>query len=899
MINPEHPDYTCTPASPYRPTFTYEPGERVGNVEVSVVTPFYNTSALFHDTATSLFRQSFQSWEWLIINDGSTDRASLDLLEYYRNRDPRIRVYDQVNGGPGKARNAGVALARGSLIVFLDSDDLLEPTAIEKWYWFLRCRPDAAFVKSYDVGFGDHNYLWTMGFHSGEKFLEHNCVQPNCMVRAEVHRAIGGFDEAIVDGLEDWDYWLKMANHGFWGDSIHEYLTWYRRSDDHHVRWNNWQKENEFRERLRMSYPRLWEQSFPRLEVFPRPHREPLPQDDGAINDLRKVKRRLLMLIPHMEMGGADKFNLDLIQCMIRDHDYEVTVVATLSAAATWGHLFTALTPDVFILENFLHSRHAWSFVRYLLKSRRPDVICLTNSEFGYHYLPVLRTEFPGVPVFDYLHIEEEYWKSGGYPRYSLDYKDWLDLTVVSSHHLKNWMVERGGYAAQIEVCYTSIEPANWSRESVDADGTRAKWGITPDVPVVLYAGRLCPQKQPHVLAEVLKRLEHLGCTFQALIAGDGPDYAWLEDTLARASLQRARLLGALPSRDIRDLLAVSDLLFLPSKMEGIALILYEAMAMGVVPVGADVGGQRELVTPECGLLVVPGHEEVETYTRWLHELLINPTRRRRMAAAGAQRIRDQFPLRQMGERMHRLMDRLIVDSRRPGFIPPPREVVRDLWRLEATELIQWEKTSHTLWRKVLARDQEFSELRNRHDELQGQAALMANEISLLRGAISLSMARSLGLLFRRLSGCLGLSLICDKKHIEQRTVKIEILYERNPASTGSECRYGGMRHDGSAIFLTNNIEFCGTWRRNEVPGAYLAPSVLCSGLAGNAITMKAIGQSIRLLIYHQPAAGMIRLELGPHQTVHDLYAPEDRRGYQEYTWNHDGWLIRPWGQSA
>ena len=66
-------------------------------------------------------------------------------------------------------------------------------------------------------------------------------------------------------------------------------------------------------------------------------------------------------------------------------------------------------------------------------------------------------------------------------------------------------------------------------------------------------------------------------------------------------------MLGGVPNEKMRDLLAAADIFFLPSRWEGIALAIYEAMSMGVAVVGAIVGGQAELVTPECGVLIPRG----------------------------------------------------------------------------------------------------------------------------------------------------------------------------------------------------------------------------------------------------------------------------------------------------
>src|SRR5262249_3138606 len=152
------------------------------------------------------------------INDCSTDPESLAILSGYRQRDPRVRVIDhEVNKGLSAARNTGFHAARTPYVIQLDSDDLLEPTAVEKWYWFLESHPKLAFAEGYTVGFGAQEYVWTKGFHDGSAFLEANLVAPSSIVRKAVHRAVGGYDEVVRGGLEDWDFWLHCASRGYWG----------------------------------------------------------------------------------------------------------------------------------------------------------------------------------------------------------------------------------------------------------------------------------------------------------------------------------------------------------------------------------------------------------------------------------------------------------------------------------------------------------------------------------------------------------------------------------------------------------------------------------------------------------------------------------------------------------
>ena len=86
MINPRKPDYQDTPASTLRPQFQHRPADPSAPPVVTIVTPFFNANALFYETAESVFRQTLQQWEWLIVNDGSTEPEALRILEEYRQR---------------------------------------------------------------------------------------------------------------------------------------------------------------------------------------------------------------------------------------------------------------------------------------------------------------------------------------------------------------------------------------------------------------------------------------------------------------------------------------------------------------------------------------------------------------------------------------------------------------------------------------------------------------------------------------------------------------------------------------------------------------------------------------------------------------------------------------------
>ena len=659
MIDPRRPDFENTPASPHRAVYRYALRENEPPV-LSIITPFFDTSTVFHDTAKSVFAQSLQAWEWIIVNDGSTDRQAREVLDQYRDHS-RIVVIDlPARGGPAAARNAAAAAARAPYLLLLDSDDLIEPTAAEKWWWCLESYREYAFVKGFSIGFGEMQYLATSGFHEEAAFLERNRVDITSLIRAAAYHAVHGFPSDNRGGLEDWEFWLRNAAAGNWGSTVPEYLSWYRRRADDAARWPNWQGDEGsplFRDRLRQQFARLY--ADPAQFPAPRPSqiaaRE--PEATLAINRLASNSRRLLMVVPWFAVGGSDAFNLDLVR-YLTSAGWDVTVAATLQGDDTWLPAFAAATPDVFSLPNFLRLSDYPRFLRYLIQSRAVDVVMVTNSELGYRLLPHLRRDNDGVAFVDFCHMEEEDWQEGGYPRQSIDAASYLDRSIVLSEHLRQWMIARGRSADRVAVSHNGVTIPSPLEIASARTRVRAAWSAGQE-PVVLFAGRVVEQKQPEVFAEAVIQLAREGIDFTVVIAGDGPRLPAMKDLLHAAGLtSRVRVLGSLGREQLGDALCGADILCLPSRWEGISLVVQEAMARGVAVVTADVGGQSELVTDDCGVLVASAApvSQGAAYADALRPLLADDRERRGIGQRARARVSAGFRLDQMGARMEQLL---------------------------------------------------------------------------------------------------------------------------------------------------------------------------------------------------------------------------------------------------
>ena len=106
-------------------------------IRVSIVTPAYNAAGTLMRAYDSVRSQTFDNWEWIIVDDGSTDET-LNMIEKLKNNDCRVKaIFHKRNEGAAKARNDGIACASGDYVAFLDADDIWMPQKLQKQLTFM------------------------------------------------------------------------------------------------------------------------------------------------------------------------------------------------------------------------------------------------------------------------------------------------------------------------------------------------------------------------------------------------------------------------------------------------------------------------------------------------------------------------------------------------------------------------------------------------------------------------------------------------------------------------------------------------------------------------------------------------------------------------------------------
>ena len=100
---------------------------------ISIIIPCYDQGQYLHETLNSVFMQTYDNWECIIVNDGSQDQTQ-SIVQCWQSKDKRFKYIEKANGGLSSARNAGLDVCTGSYIQFLDADDYLQHQKIEKSY---------------------------------------------------------------------------------------------------------------------------------------------------------------------------------------------------------------------------------------------------------------------------------------------------------------------------------------------------------------------------------------------------------------------------------------------------------------------------------------------------------------------------------------------------------------------------------------------------------------------------------------------------------------------------------------------------------------------------------------------------------------------------------------------
>lgn len=370
-------------------------------------------------------------------------------------------------------------------------------------------------------------------------------------------------------------------------------------------------------------------------------------------------KINILMFFPWMITGGADRFNLSLINGLDKEK-YNVIVILTEPNKNVLRQEFEKHA-IVYDLTSFIDQKYWLAFVNYIIEKEDINVIFNSNSKFGYYVLPYLKARYSKLPIIDYIHMEEWYNRNGGYSRYSSMLDSIIDKTLVCNENSKNILQEHFGRREEdIKTVYVGVDEDEFDPAKYNKEKLLEKYSLDKNKHILSYICRISEQKRPILLLAIINKLKEVRKDFKVLVVGEGNLLSKMKAKAKELNLDDyIQFLGNIEQTE--EIYKISDLTINCSIKEGIALTSYESLSMGVPIVSSNVGGQAELIDENTGILITCwqnekdiykeeyNQEEVNDFTNAIVEILNNLDKYKENCR---KRILDNFTLKSMIKNM-------------------------------------------------------------------------------------------------------------------------------------------------------------------------------------------------------------------------------------------------------
>jgi glycosyltransferase involved in cell wall biosynthesis len=642
-----------------------------GNINaplVTIVIPCFNDGRYVREALASALGQTFADLEVIVVDGGSTDGTTPAVVASLTG--PRVRTLIRIDGRHlvGDNRNFGIAATRSRYICCLDSDDVLEPTYIEKVLFQMEYR-------AFDVG---SSSMREFGARTGEWLLRERPTLDDfrvgnqtlvCSVfRRSLWAAVGGYrDTGLGRNLlaEDWDFWLRLAAYGARFVNVHrEQLLNYRvrehgqQMTTHPEMLNYAEQGHRLLERNRDV---LTGKALALSRRQARRVLHPAHPEVGMRTAMRSAadaahRPTLLLAIPFFVIGGAERLLSAIVAGLIAT-GWRVVVVSTefedpkSGDALPW---FTAYTAECYALPRFLPPDDWRDFVDYLFGSRQPDALLIAGSRFLYGLLPRLAATWPAMARLDLL------FNSEGHVDMHMEYRALLTGVLCESQLVRTWLHDTAKWSEPALHCISSGVDTTLYTPGPRPEALAAELGIEPSDIVVGWSGRLSEEKSPETFVELAARCRDLsGVHF--VMTGDGPigaHVAWLADRLPRDV--RFHQFGLV--EDIGAFYRLYDIYILTSRLDGRPLSVMEAQASGCAVLAARVGSVPEIMEDGVtGALANPG--DAGSFEHALRGLVADRERLSTMRAA-ARLTAERFSISAMVDSYRAALEQAVAAAR-------------------------------------------------------------------------------------------------------------------------------------------------------------------------------------------------------------------------------------------
>jgi glycosyltransferase involved in cell wall biosynthesis/GT2 family glycosyltransferase len=564
--------YTSLAYRCLKPVKNYLVFKRSGKVPITVIITTFNQPDSEIDTCvTSIMQQTLTKFNLLIIDDGSTNPETRNYLnKLVKLGDSRIKIFFQNNQGVVKARNAALKLCRTKYLVFLDPDDSISRTFLEKCYLAAESYSGSNLAITHtDVLIkGVRSYIWHTSEMMYDNLINQNTIPTCSLIRRNIFKKVGGYSNYMSDGFEDWECWIKMSKVGYRSFRIPEPLFKYTFSEnsgrDFQARQVHLELHNKIKFYNSMPYwkVRNLERTTVKKNVL-----------DNSFNLASENKRTVFIFVPWLlQDGGAENFLRTLAKGLSKN-GRTVVFIATNYETSSGILDYLDVSEYVYDLSKFLIEEDYLKFIKNLLNRFDTPIVVNCGSQWLYENLEEL-CSFKGEQITSF------------------------DILFNEVGHFNNFISNQNLFNGVIPV-HKGLEFLLTQELKVKSKVKRMPVGIvsTPILnakhlnvrPKIGWIGRFSQEKCPELF---IKSALESKVKADFYLAGMGHLFDEMKEL--SSDISNVKLLGRVDNN--LEFLNSLDLLINTSSIEGIPLTAMEAISQGTPVIAPNIGGMSELI---------------------------------------------------------------------------------------------------------------------------------------------------------------------------------------------------------------------------------------------------------------------------------------------------------------
>lgn len=595
--------------------------------------PVYNSALYLREAIDSILGQTFRDFEFIIINDGSTDN-SLEIIKTYK--DSRIvLINNQVNEGIIRSRNKGLKLAKGKYIVNMDSDDISDRTRLEKQFNYLEQHPEITILASRlvlvnqnneETGVWPEDYFCITEQHIIETLPAINCIgQPTIMMRSEPVKKVGY--NTRFEYNEDWGLWLTLLSQGHRIAKLPEVLLRYRQHPKSVTNTSN--TLGVEKKILTFKYNYLWYTLFnggikntdkrvlmafvkdvlrfgikgisPRFYAFAARFKSLdkirfFQQWRAVAKQLNQINTPVdaAFFFPFFHTGGAERVHASVLEAASKKN--AVTFITSRSLNQTFLNNFSRFS-RVLEIDELVKMGYTRRWLFKKITRLNSPVVFGCNSTFFYDLIPHLNKE---VRLIDLLHAFVHVYEDGP-EKWSLPYVSRIDYRIVINKKTKTDLADLykkskldSAFTERIQLIPNFVEPYT------------SLILKSHNVFKIAYVGRGGEEKRVDLIARLAQQFETEKDRFEFHFVGDVKQAIPLK--LQTNCIFHDEITN---DKQLEDLYKQFHILIIASTREGFPMVMMEAMMFSAVPLSTPVGGIPEHIkNNENGMLISSVNED-------------------------------------------------------------------------------------------------------------------------------------------------------------------------------------------------------------------------------------------------------------------------------------------------